>query len=60
MRRREVKREGTRALCLILFFLISTLTVSTDSSISRIIDSHSDQSDNFDAAFHITSDRVYR
>ena len=26
MRRREVKREGTRALCLILFILISTLS----------------------------------
>ena len=40
MRRREVKREGTRALCLILFILISTITVSNDSSTSRIIDTH--------------------
>ena len=57
---RSKERGSKSALSYFNFCFISTLMVSTDSSISRIIDIHSDQSDNSDATFYITSNRVCR
>jgi hypothetical protein len=54
------KERGNKSALSYFIYSHYTLTVSTDSSTSRIIDSHNDQSDNLDATFYITSNRVCR
>ena len=61
MKKGEVKREGARALCSIVFIYYHFYAYSKHRLIRKHdIDIQSDQSDNSDATFYITSNRVCR